>query len=245
MASSQESADQNRTSTSRSNSSTKTRTSWAWLLVECAGEDGSEVKCAVRLGETGNTDLSGEGRRCGKVIKQPSATNIRHHLRCHAIHDENSPYVKGCEPYGHQLRRRCSRAASRYSTAGFYVCVRASLGAMPRRALHRGRRHSPSFPCDFTCTSCRACEASTRPMFVAVRGDRVLPGVRWRHDLQSLSCCGSLSAKKETTSAALRLHRRDGWQYDSHESRRSTPRLRRPLRCRGCACRGACRGQRG
>jgi hypothetical protein len=64
------------------------------MLVECAGEDGSEVKCAVRLGETGNPDLSGEGRRCGKVIKQPSATNIRHHLRCHAIHDENSPYVK-------------------------------------------------------------------------------------------------------------------------------------------------------
>jgi hypothetical protein len=94
MASSQESADQNRTSTSKSNSSTKTRTSWAWLLVECAGEDGSEVKCAVRLGETGNPDPSGEGRRCGKVIKQPSATNIRHHLRCHAIHDENSPYVK-------------------------------------------------------------------------------------------------------------------------------------------------------
>jgi hypothetical protein len=67
MASSQESADQNRTSTSKSNSSTKTRTSWAWLLVDCAGEDGSEVKCAVRLGETGNPDLSGEGRRCGKV----------------------------------------------------------------------------------------------------------------------------------------------------------------------------------
>jgi hypothetical protein len=105
----------------------------------------------------------------------------------------------GCEPYGHQLRRRCSRAASRYTTARLHVRVRASLGALPRRALHRGCRHSPSFPCDFTCTSFGACEASTGPMFFPVRGDRVLPGVRWRHDLQSLSCCGSLSAKKETT----------------------------------------------
>jgi hypothetical protein len=80
-------------------SATKSKSSWAWMLVQTTG---STTKCCVRLGADGVPQHPGpqatDGRVCGKVIKTPTSSNIRHHLRTHGIADENAPYVRDAAP---------------------------------------------------------------------------------------------------------------------------------------------------